>query len=192
MSGNQPQPESPAANVESLWREHYKLAAYLTRRFVGPDGSPMWDDLLQAAFMALWKACQRYDPDRGNFASYAATYIRNELIAESWRHSVWGFNAKAEESRGNVELRPLEYRGIQDDEAGWYSQRHEIEDVELLRLIIKRLPHEKLRVVARRYWLERLHPKTIAHQMAISVTQIQKLHKLAMEEMRRVSRAMDV
>lgn len=178
--------------AELMWREHRKLAAYLTRRFVGPEGSPLWDDLLQAAFLALWKACVRYDPTRGHFAGYAATYIRSELVAESWRQSVWGLNAKSEESRGNAELRPLEYRGIRDDEAGWYSQRHEIEDVELLKLIIKRLPHEKLRVVARRYWLERLHPKTIAHQMAVSVSQVQKLHCLAMEEMRRISRTMDV
>lgn len=177
--------------TQERWESNKKLAAYLTRRFTGGI-SPLWDDLLQASFLALWKACLAYREDRGQFPPFAAKYIRCELIAESWRHTPWGFNAKSEESRENVELRPLEYRGIQNDEAGWYCQHHEIEDVELLKLIIKRLPHEKLRVVARRYWVEGVHPKTIAHQMAISVSQVQKLHKLAFEEMRRVTLTMDV
>lgn len=53
------------------------LARSLAARYAGKG--PEFDDLLQVAAMGLVKAVQRYDVDKGHFASYAVPTILGEL-----------------------------------------------------------------------------------------------------------------
>jgi len=53
------------------------LARSLAARYAGKG--PEFDDLLQVASMGLVKAVQRYDVDKGHFASYAVPTILGEL-----------------------------------------------------------------------------------------------------------------
>jgi RNA polymerase sigma-B factor len=70
----------------SLIQDHLPLAAHLARLYRGRGVED--DDLLQVARLALVKAADRFDPDRGDFAPYAASTIRGE-IKRYFRDHAW-------------------------------------------------------------------------------------------------------
>ena len=64
---------------ERLVLGHMPLALQLAKRF-GPRGTQTQEDVNQVACLALIKAVERFDPDRGNrFSTYATTAILGEL-----------------------------------------------------------------------------------------------------------------
>lgn len=70
----------------SLVEDHLSLAEHLARAYRGRGVED--DDLLQVARLALVKAAGRFDPDRGEFAPYAASTIRGE-IKRYFRDHAW-------------------------------------------------------------------------------------------------------
>lgn len=70
----------------SLIEDHLPLAAHLARTYRGRGVED--DDLLQVARLALVKAAERFDADRGAFAPYAASTIRGE-IKRYFRDHAW-------------------------------------------------------------------------------------------------------
>lgn len=70
----------------SLVEDHLSLAEHLARVYRGRGVED--DDLLQVARLALVKAADRFDPDRGEFAPYAASTIRGE-IKRYFRDHAW-------------------------------------------------------------------------------------------------------
>ncbi len=74
-----------------LIEAHLGLAEYLARRFAN-RGEPL-DDLIQVASVALLKAVDRYDPDRGvEFSTYATHTIAGEL-KRHFRDKGWAVRA---------------------------------------------------------------------------------------------------
>ncbi|WP_026575841.1 sigma-70 family RNA polymerase sigma factor [Bacillus sp. UNC438CL73TsuS30] len=41
-----------------------------------------WDEFYQHGLIALWEASNRFDPEKGNFTTYAYNYIRGFLLLE--------------------------------------------------------------------------------------------------------------
>jgi len=72
---------------EALIESHLPLAKRLACRYRHSGES--FDDLEQVAYLGLVKAADRYDPDRGPFASYAAPTILGEL-RRHFRDKGWG------------------------------------------------------------------------------------------------------
>ncbi len=76
---------------DSLVQRHLGLAHHLARRFIN-RGEP-FDDLFQVASMALVKAVERFDPDRGvKFTSFAVPYMVGEL-KRHFRDKGWSVRA---------------------------------------------------------------------------------------------------
>jgi RNA polymerase sigma-B factor len=75
------------AEREALIESNLPLARRLARRYRHSGESD--DDLEQVAYLGLVKAAERYDPDRGPFASYAAPTILGEL-RRHFRDRGWG------------------------------------------------------------------------------------------------------
>lgn len=72
---------------DELVRSHMGLAEHLARRFVGRGES--LQDLTQVAYLALVKAADRYDPDRGaEFATFATPTVLGE-IKRHFRDKGW-------------------------------------------------------------------------------------------------------
>jgi RNA polymerase sigma-B factor len=77
---------SAAPFETSLVEDHLPLAARIARTYRGRGVED--DDLLQVARLALVKAAERFDPDRGAFAPYAASTIRGE-VKRYFRDHAW-------------------------------------------------------------------------------------------------------
>jgi RNA polymerase sigma-B factor len=71
---------------EELVREHVGLVRALARRYAG--GTEPLDDLVQVGSIGLVKALDRFDPERGDFASYAVPTIVGEL-KRHFRDRTW-------------------------------------------------------------------------------------------------------
>lgn len=76
---------------DAIVESYLGLARHLARRFAH-RGEP-YDDLYQVACMALVKAVQRFDPDRGvKFTSFAVPYMVGEL-KRHFRDTGWSVRA---------------------------------------------------------------------------------------------------
>ncbi len=40
------------------------------------------EEYIQIGFIALWKAYQNYDPEKGSFSSFAYSYVRGDMLAQ--------------------------------------------------------------------------------------------------------------
>ena len=79
-------PEAQKSRDE-LVQSHLGLAEHLARRFTGRGES--LEDLTQVAYLALVKAADRYDPDRGaEFATFATPTVLGE-IKRHFRDKGW-------------------------------------------------------------------------------------------------------
>ncbi len=75
-----------SSSLESLVHAHLPLARRLALRFSG-RGVEL-EELVQVANLALVKAAHGFDPDRGDFAPYAASTIRGD-IKKYFRDHAW-------------------------------------------------------------------------------------------------------
>jgi RNA polymerase sigma factor (sigma-70 family) len=62
---------------DRLVLENLKLVYFLAQRYTD---LPCYDDLIQEGTIGLIKAARKFDPDRGNFASYARQCIVGEFL----------------------------------------------------------------------------------------------------------------
>lgn len=72
---------------ERLFNDNINLAYYIVRKINIPN--MLDEDKFQISMIALWKACETYDPNRNSkFSSYASACIKNELLMTKRKRSV--------------------------------------------------------------------------------------------------------
>lgn len=72
---------------EKLFNDNINLAYYVARKINIPN--MLDEDKFQISMLALWKACETYDPNRNlKFSTYASVCIKNELLMTKRKRSV--------------------------------------------------------------------------------------------------------
>ncbi len=90
------------ASRDELVQAHLGLAEHLARRFAGRGES--LDDLTQVAYLALVKAADRYDDDRGfEFATFATPTVLGE-IKRHFRDKGWAVRVPRQLQELRLEL----------------------------------------------------------------------------------------
>ena len=69
---------------EELYRRHVRAALLVARRH---GASPeLAEEVVQEAFVALWRRAAQYRSDRGSVAAWLATIVRNR-VTDAWRRA---------------------------------------------------------------------------------------------------------
>jgi RNA polymerase sigma-70 factor, ECF subfamily len=66
------------AALESLYEAYHRQAIGLAYRLLGDRGDA--EDVVQDAFLALWRSMDRYDPERGSVRTWLLTIVRNRAL----------------------------------------------------------------------------------------------------------------
>lgn len=72
---------------ERLFNDNINLAYYVARKINIPN--MLDEDKFQISMLALWEACETYDPNRNlKFSTYACACIKNKLLITKRRKSI--------------------------------------------------------------------------------------------------------
>ena len=129
------------AKAFSVIYDRHSTAAYsLAYRMCGRKGTA--DDVMQEAFLSLWRAGARYDPQRGSVRTWVLGIVHNRAI-DSLRRSVVHDRRRASDE--GIEER-FEARERTEVEVGRLSEAEEI------RQALTTLPDEQSRVIELAYF----------------------------------------
>lgn len=73
-----------AGAFEELYRRHLRGALAVARRAGAPP--ELAEEVVQEAFLALWRRAASYQPARGPVAPWLATIVRNR-VTDAWRRA---------------------------------------------------------------------------------------------------------
>lgn len=73
-----------AAAFEEIYRRHARSALLVARR----QGAPpeLAEEVVQEAFVSLWRRAASFRPERGSVAAWLATIVRNR-VTDAWRRA---------------------------------------------------------------------------------------------------------
>lgn len=69
---------------EELYRRHVRGALLVARRHGAPP--ELAEEVVQEAFVALWRHAERFRSDRGSVAAWLSTIVRNR-VTDAWRRA---------------------------------------------------------------------------------------------------------
>jgi RNA polymerase sigma-70 factor, ECF subfamily len=72
--------------LDEAFRRHATLVAFAVRRIAGAE---FVDDVVQDVFLALWRAPQRFDPERGSLATYLGLAARGRTVDRARSDGAW-------------------------------------------------------------------------------------------------------
>jgi RNA polymerase sigma factor (sigma-70 family) len=123
------------------------------------------EEFFQIGLIALWKAYKKYDQTKGNFSSFAYSYIKGEMI-----------NAL-------IKSKKFEDRSIHFDQSYWEhvltTENDSIPEIVELNEAIQALPEKEKTLLIYQYY-QGLSLKEIAHLEGVSLTTIKKRKKRAL------------
>src|SRR5687768_3667664 len=66
------------AELDSLYETYHRQAIGLAYRLLGDRGDA--EDVVQDAFLSVWRSMDRYDPDRGSERTWLLSIVRNRAL----------------------------------------------------------------------------------------------------------------
>lgn len=91
----------------------YRRWLYAVAYDLLPDGSPDVDDLAQEGHVAMWRAIEAWDPDRGSLPSWLTGAARLRMRAIAHSKGQW---TGRPETRGSASVRPVASVDAVEDE----------------------------------------------------------------------------
>ncbi|MBV9310017.1 MAG: sigma-70 family RNA polymerase sigma factor [Solirubrobacterales bacterium] len=125
---------------EVLYDRHSGIAYSLASRICGASG--LAEDVVQEAFLSVWRGCDRYDPRRGQVRSWLLGIVHNSAIDRMRRSSV---HERRRASSEGIEER-LEAPERTDEEVV------DREQAKAVRSALATLPEEQRRVIELAYF----------------------------------------
>ena len=155
-----------------VYDRHAAAAFSLAYRMVGNATSA--EDIVQEAFLSIWRSALRYAPERGSVRSWVLGIVRNRAIDSLRRSTVHDRRRASAEGLEHEQ----EARELTDVEA---ARR---EEARTIRALLEELPDEQGRVIQLAYF-GGFSQSEIAELLATPIGTVKGRMRLGLEKMRR-------
>ena len=129
-----------ARAFEAIYDRHGSAAFSLAYRIAGNRAAA--EDIVQEAFLSVWRSSVRYQPERGNLRSWLLSVVHNRAIDALRRSAV--------HTRRQVDADGLEERKAAPELTDVEAFRRQ--EAQTVRSAMEQLPNEQLRVVELAYF----------------------------------------
>jgi RNA polymerase sigma-70 factor (ECF subfamily) len=163
--------DGEARAYEVIFDRHAGAAFSLAYRMCGRRA--LAEEVVQDAFLSLWRSAGRYDPSRGSVRSWVLTVVHNRSVDTFRREIVRG------EDRSEYDDSIAEQLPARDDTDAEVERR---EDATRVRRALTDLPSDQRRVIELAYFggythseiagIEGLPPGTVKGRMRLGLTKL--------------------
>src|SRR5436190_10355105 len=160
-----------ARAFEAIYDRHGSAAFSLAYRIAG--NRPAAEDIVQDAFLAIWRSSVRYQPERGNLRSWLLSVVHNRAIDWLRRALV--------QTRHQVEAEGVEERKAAPEFTDLEALRRD--EARTIRSAMEELPPDQLRVVELAYFGGFTHTQ-IAEMLGMPLGTVKGRMRLALDKMR--------
>jgi RNA polymerase sigma-70 factor, ECF subfamily len=160
-----------ARAFEAIYDRHASVAFSLAYRIAGNRN--VAEDIVQEAFLSVWRSGVRYQPERGNLRSWLLSVVHNRAIDSLRRASV--------HTRRQVDAEGIEERKAAPELTDVEAVRRE--EAQTVRSAMERLPQDQLRVVELAYFGGFTHTQ-IAEMLGEPLGTVKGRMRLALDKMR--------
>jgi RNA polymerase sigma-70 factor (ECF subfamily) len=160
-----------ARAFEAIYDRHGGAAFSLAYRIAGSRAAA--EDIVQEAFLAVWRSSVRYHPERGNLRSWLLSVVHNRAI-DSLRRSVV-------HTRHQIDVEDVEERKAARELTDVEAFRRD--EAQTVRSVMERLPADQLRVVELAYFGGFTHSQ-IADMLGMPLGTVKGRMRLALDKMR--------
>ena len=160
-----------ARAFETIYDRHGSAAFSLAYRIAGNRAAA--EDIVQEAFLSVWRSSARYRPDRGNLRSWLLSVVHNRAIDSLRRGMVHDRRRASDEG---LEER-FEARERTDVEAARHDEAREV------RSALGTLPPEQLKVIELAYFGGFTHSE-IAEMLHTPIGTVKGRMRLGLAKMR--------
>ena len=160
-----------ARAFEAVYDRHGGAAFSLAYRISGNRAAA--EDIVQEAFLSVWRSSVRYRPERGNLRSWLLSVVHNRAI--DWlRRSV-------SQTRHQADVEGIEQREAAPELTDVEALRRD--EARTIRSAMERLPADQLRVVELAYFGGFTHSQ-IADMLGMPLGTVKGRMRLALDKMR--------
>jgi RNA polymerase sigma-70 factor (ECF subfamily) len=160
-----------ARAFEAIYDRHGSAAFSLAYRIAGNRNAA--EDIVQEAFLSVWRSGVRYKPERGNLRSWLLSVVHNRAI--DW------LRRSAVHTRRQVDAEGLEERKAAPELTDVEAFRRE--EAQTVRTAMEQLPQDQLRVVELAYFGGFTHSQ-IAELLGEPLGTVKGRMRLALDKMR--------
>jgi RNA polymerase sigma-70 factor (ECF subfamily) len=160
-----------ARAFEAIYDRHGSAAFSLAYRIAG--NRSLAEDIVQEAFLSVWRSSVRYQPERGNLRSWLLSVVHNRAIDALRRSMV--------QTRHQVDAEGIEERKAAPELTDVEALRRD--EAQTVRAAMERLPTDQLRVLELAYFGGFTHLQ-IAEMLGEPLGTVKGRMRLALDKMR--------
>lgn len=151
--------------------DRYSGIAYGLAYRVTNDGTAA-EDVVQEAFVSLWKQAPRFDPARGQVRSWLLTIVHHKAVDAVRR--------RAGQRERNLPVGAADFIAAQGTPGERVEQTM---DAEAVREAVRRIPEDQRRTVEMAYFMGMTHIE-IAERMSVPLGTVKSRLRIGLEKMR--------
>jgi RNA polymerase sigma-70 factor, ECF subfamily len=160
-----------ARAFEAVYDRHGSAAFSLAYRIVGNRTAA--EDIVQEAFLSVWRSAVRYEPERGSLRSWLLSVVHNRAI--DW------LRRSLQQDRRRADAEGIEERSAAPELTDAEAFRRD--EAQALRAVMEQLPVDQLRVVELAYFGGFTHSQ-IAEMLDMPLGTVKGRMRLALDKMR--------